>query len=147
MIRINVSSVIDAPVEKVWALVRDFNSLPQWHPRMVESEIEGGLPCDQVGCVRRFKLASGPILREKLLGLSDHDYSLVYTIEETPQPITRHVATMKLTPITDGNRTLAAWSSEFDAPADEEEAIAKGMAENVFLKGLRALDDYVARNG
>jgi uncharacterized protein YndB with AHSA1/START domain len=147
MIKIYVSSVIDAPVDKVWALVRDFNSLPQWHPRMVESEIEGGLSCDQVGCVRRFKLASGPILREKLVGLSDRDHKVVYTMEETPQPITNHVATVKLTPVTDGNRTFAEWSAEFDAPAGEEEAIAKGMAENVFLKGLNALADHLAKNG
>jgi len=147
MIRIYVSSVIDAPVDRVWALIRDFNSLPQWHPRMVESEIEDGLPCDRVGCVRRFKLASGPILREKLVGLSDRDHTVVYTMEETPQPITNHVATVKLTPVTDGNRTFAEWSSEFDAPAGEEEAIAKGMAENVFLKGLNALADHLAKNG
>jgi uncharacterized protein YndB with AHSA1/START domain len=147
MIRIYVSSVIDAPVDRVWALVRDFNSLPQWHPRMVESEIEAGLPSDRIGCVRRFKLASGPILREKLVGLSDRDHTVVYTMEETPQPITNHVATVKLTPVTDGDRTFAEWSAEFDAPAGEEEAIAGGMAENVFLKGLNALADHLARNG
>ena len=37
-----VSSVIDAPIENVWARIRDFNGLPSWHPRMVESEIEDG---------------------------------------------------------------------------------------------------------
>ncbi|HXT07609.1 MAG TPA: SRPBCC family protein [Roseiarcus sp.] len=146
MIRNYVSSVIDAPIEKVWALLRDFNSLPQWHPRMVESEIEGGLPSDKVGCVRRLKLASGPVLRERLLGLSDRDHTVIYTIEKTPQPITNHVATVKLTAVTDGDRTFAEWSAEFDAPPDEEQALAKGMAENVFLKGLNALAAHLAKH-
>jgi len=145
MIRIYVSSVIDAPLDKVWPLVRDFNSLPQWHPRMVESEIEGGLPSGQIGCVRRFKLASGPVLRERLLGLSDRDHTVVYTIEQTPQPITNHVGTVKLTAVTDGDRTFAEWSAEFDAPPDQEQALGKGMAENVFLKGLNSLAAHLAK--
>jgi hypothetical protein len=42
MVAVTISSVIDAPVEKVWARIRDFNGLPGWHPRMVESHIEDG---------------------------------------------------------------------------------------------------------
>ena len=32
MARVYVSSVINAPAAKVWARVRDFNGLPNWHP-------------------------------------------------------------------------------------------------------------------
>ena len=63
---VTVSSVIDAPIEKVWARIRDFNGLPSWHPRMVKSEIEDGRAADEIGCVRRFELVSGATLREKL---------------------------------------------------------------------------------
>ena len=34
MAKVTISSVIDAPVEQVWARIRDFNGLPGWHPRM-----------------------------------------------------------------------------------------------------------------
>ena len=71
---IHVSSVIDAPVEKVWARIRDFNGLPGWHPRMVESEIEDGKNADRIGAVRKFKVASGATIREKLLAFSDGDH-------------------------------------------------------------------------
>ena len=48
---VHVSSVIDAPIEKVWARIRDFNGLPSWHPRMIESEIEGSEePLTAVAC-------------------------------------------------------------------------------------------------
>jgi len=57
MVRIYVSDVIDAPIEKVWALIRDFNGMPKWHPFIRDSMIEGGLTSDAVGCVRNFHLA------------------------------------------------------------------------------------------
>ncbi len=57
MTKIFVSAVIDAPIEKVWAQVRDFNNMPDWHPKFSRSHIEGGLPSDQVGCIRNFDIA------------------------------------------------------------------------------------------
>ena len=92
---IYVSSVIDAPVEEVWAHIRDFNGLPGWHPRMVESEIEDGLKATDVGAVRKFKVASGATIREKLLAFSDRDHSTTYSIIGHPAPISNHTATLK----------------------------------------------------
>ena len=56
MIRVTRSAVIDAPIERVWAVLRDFNRHHAWHPAVAESAIEGGDAPDQVGCVRRFTL-------------------------------------------------------------------------------------------
>lgn len=139
MPNIHVSSVIDAPVEKVWDVIRDFNGLPSWHPRMVESEIEDGKAASDVGAVRKFKVASGAVIREKLLAYSDADRLTTYSIIDHPAPISNHTATLKLEPVTDGNRTFAVWTSTFDAPEDKGEAIAKGMADNVFQGGFDAL--------
>lgn len=139
MASVTVSSVINASAPEVWAAIRDFNGLPNWHPRMVTSEIEGGGPSSEIGCVRKFQVASGATLREKLLAMSDKDYSITYTILETPQPISNHTATLTLIPVTDGDRTCAIWSATFDAPADEADEIAKGMGANVFQGGFDAL--------
>lgn len=144
MATITVSSVIDAPVEKVWARIRDFNGLPSWHPRMVESHIEDGKDAAAIGCVRNFQLASGARLREQLLDFSDADFRLSYSILETPQPISNHKATLLLRRVTDGERTYAEWSATFDAPADQAEAVAAGMGANVFQGGFNALKDHFA---
>lgn len=141
---IHVSSVIDAPIEKVWEVIRDFNGLPSWHPRMVESEIEGGRSATETGAVRKFKLASGPIVRERLLAFSDDEHSTSYSIIEHPAPITNHSATLKLERVTDGDRTFAVWFARFDAPADQADALANGMAENVFQGGFNALKSRFA---
>ena len=48
------STVIDAPIDRVWAVLRDFNSHDQWHDVVAESRIEGGEAPTQVGCIRSF---------------------------------------------------------------------------------------------
>ncbi|MDX3924220.1 MAG: SRPBCC family protein [Shinella sp.] len=141
---VTVSSVIPAPVEKVWERIRDFNGLPSWHPRMVRSEIEDGLPSDRIGCVRKFELVSGATLREKLLAFSDENHSVTYSILETPQPISNHEATLTLRRVTDGDQTFAEWTATFDAPAEEADKVAAGMGANVFQGGFNALKDHFA---
>ncbi len=55
--------------------------------------------------MRHFHTRDGDMLRERLLGLSDYDYSQTYEILESPMGVANYVATLKLTPVTDGQRT------------------------------------------
>lgn len=139
MARVYVSSVIGAPAEKVWARIRDFNGLPGWHPRIAESQIEDGLPSDKVGCVRNFSLQNGDRIREQLLGLSDHDFFCTYAILQSPMPLSDYVATLRLTPISDGNRTFIEWSAEFDCGPEDEAGLVEGVGNNVFQGGFDSL--------
>lgn len=139
MARVYTSSVIDAPPSKVWSRVRDFNALPRWHPAIRESRIEDGLPSDKVGCIRDFRLQNGDRIREQLLGLSDYDMFCTYSILESPMPLTDYVATLRLTPITDGDRTFAEWSAEFECAADEAAGLVGNIGTNVFQGGFDAL--------
>ncbi len=139
MPRVYISSVIGAPVAKVWEKVRDFNGLPRWHPRIRDSRIENGEPSDRVGCIRDFHLQNGDRIREKLLGLSDFDYFCTYSILESPMPLTGYVATLRLTPVTDGDQTFAEWTAEFDCADDAAEDLVSGIGLNVFQAGFDAL--------
>lgn len=139
MARVFVSSVIGAPAAKVWERVRDFNGLPRWHPRIQDSRIENGEPSDRVGCVRDFNLQNGDRIREKLLGLSDYDMFCTYSILESPMPLTNYVATLRLTPVTDGERTFVEWSAEFDCDPAAELDLVNGVGTNVFQAGFDAL--------
>ena len=143
---IKVSSVIDAPIGKVWDRIRDFNGLPGWHPRMIESAIEDGKAATDIGCVRNFKVASGATVREKLLAFSDDDHLTTYSIIGHPAPISNHTATLKLERVTDGDRTFAVWTSQFDAPEEKADEIARGMADNVFQGGFEALKSHFAKS-
>lgn len=139
MARVFVSSVINAPAARVWERVRDFNALPRWHPRIRESRIENGEPSDKVGCIRDFRLQNGDRIREKLLGLSDHDLFCTYAILESPMPIENYVATLRLTPVTDGERTFIEWSADFDCAPDMEAELVSGIGGSVFQGGFDAL--------
>ncbi|MGF1526635.1 MAG: SRPBCC family protein [Candidatus Competibacterales bacterium] len=139
MAKVYVSSVIDAPATKVWARVRDFNGLPTWHPRINDSQIEDAKPADQVGCIRRFRLQNGDQLREQLLGLSDYDLFCTYSILDSPMPLENYVATLRLTPVTDGDRTFIEWSAEFDCDPEVEAELVEGIGGNVFQGGFDAL--------
>lgn len=139
MPKVYTSSVITAPAERVWATLRDFNGLPDWHPAIAESRIEGGAPADQVGCVRAFKLNDGGFIRERLLALSDFDLSCTYSILESPMGVENYVATLKLTPVTDGARTFAEWSAEFDCAPDREEELVRDIGTGVFQGGFDSL--------
>ena len=139
MPRVYVSSVINAPAAKVWERVRDVNGLPRWHPAIRESRIENGEPSDKVGCVRDFYLQNGDRLREKLLGLSDYDMFCTYSILESPMPLANYIATLRLTPITDGDRTFAEWSAEFDSAVEVADDLVSGIGGNVFQGGFESL--------
>ena len=139
MARVYISSVIGAPADRIWQTVRDFNALPDWVPAVRESRIEGGQPSDQVGCVRAFRLEDGGFLRERLLALSDYDYSVTYSILESPMGVENYIATLKLVPVTDGGRTFAEWTADFDCdPAAEAELVAN-IGNNVFQAAFDAL--------
>ncbi len=139
MPRVFVSSVIDAPAAKVWERVRDFNALPRWHPRIRDSRIENGEASDKIGCVRDFHLQNGDRIREKLLGLSDYDMFCTYSILESPMPLTHYIANLRLTPVTDGERTFAEWTAEFDCEPEVAADLVAGIGGNVFQGGFDAL--------
>ncbi|KRB70621.1 SRPBCC family protein [Noviherbaspirillum sp. Root189] len=144
MIRVYTSSVIDAPADQVWGKVRDFNGLPQWAPFVAESRIEGSLPSDSIGCIRNFQLRSGGTIREQLLALSDYEYTCVYSILESPMGVDNYVATLKLTPVTDGNRTFAEWTAEFDCAREREKELAESIGQGVFQAAFNSLKNLVA---
>lgn len=145
MARVYISSVIPAAASKVWERVRDFNGLPKWHPRIRESRIENAEPADKVGCIRSFQLQNGDGIREQLLGLSDYDMFCTYAILESPMPLSNYIATLRLTPVTDGEQTFAEWSAEFDCEPDKEEELVNGVGTNVFQGGFDALKRHFSR--
>jgi len=145
LIRVTRSAVIDAPIERLWAVLRDFNSHWAWHPAVGESSIENDEPPDQVGCVRNFFLKDGNHIREQLLALSDRDHISTYCILEATLPMKRYVATVQLKPVTDGNRTFWHWQSTFEAPRGREREFADLVGKGVYEGGFEGLRAYLRR--
>lgn len=145
MPRVYVSSVIDASADRVWSIVRDFNGLPRWMPIVADSRIEGGQPSDKVGCIRNFSLRNGGNIREQLLSLSDYEYTCSYAILESPMGVENYTATLKLMPITDGDRTFAEWTAEFDCEPAREHELVTQIGQGVFQAGFDQLKRQAGR--
>lgn len=139
------STVIEAPVEAVWGVLRDFNGHDRWHPAVAESHIERGQTSDRVGCVRRFRLQDGSELRERLLTLSDADMAFTYCLLETPIPLLNYVAHVRLAPVTDVDHTFWHWESRFDTPAGREDELATMVGRNIYEGGFAAIRAHLAK--
>ncbi|MBV1900581.1 MAG: SRPBCC family protein [Kordiimonadaceae bacterium] len=142
MIRIFTSTIINASVQDVWAAIRDFNELPNWHPMIKSSEIVEGLPSDKIGCVRTLTLEKGPQVQEQLVSMSDQDHSFSYTMLDAPLGMYNYISTVKLRPVTDGNACFMEWTAEFTTKEGEEDEKRDMVANGVFkggFSGLKAL--------
>jgi len=145
MVRVRRSAVIDAPIDRVWAVLRDFNSHSAWHPAVGPSTIERGEPSDQVGCVRDFTLKDGNQIREQLLALSDRDHLSTYCILDATLPMRNYVATVQLKRVTDGDRTFWHWESTFDVPRGREREFEELVGGQVYEAGFTGLAAFLGR--
>jgi hypothetical protein len=139
MVKVVKSTVLPAPVEAVWEVLRDFNGHDRWHPIVKDSMVEKGWTSDRVGCVRKFHLQDGSELRELLLTLSDADMAFSYCLLDTPVPLLNYVAHVRLSPVTDGDMTFWHWESRFDTPPGREKELQQMVAENVYQGGMDAV--------
>lgn len=143
MVKVQVSTVMNAPLEEVWDVVRDFNGHENWHPAVASSQIERGEPSDRIGCVRRFKLADGSELREKLLTLSDIETTFSYCLLDTPVPLFNYVAHVRLLPVTLTDQTFWQWESRFDTPAGRDQELANMVRTDIYEAGFDAIRSHL----
>ncbi|MCL2926466.1 MAG: SRPBCC family protein [Trichodesmium sp. St19_bin2] len=140
MVKVFISSVINAHIDQAWMKTRNFNSLPRWHPVVATSFIEDDKVADQVGCVRSVNFTEGGSIREKLLVLSDLNYLYSYSILESSIPLRNYVATLQFKPITDGDLTYAEWTSTFDCDPQEEKNLIK-LLSDIYQTGFNSLKE------
>jgi hypothetical protein len=133
-----ISDVIDAPIEKVWKVMRDFNGMPSYHPGIKKSVIEDNSPSDRVGCVRRLTLAEG-FVREVLLCLDDRNYVFTYEIIEGTLPVRGYVSGVRLHRVTEGNLTFAEWWAEFEVVNADRNAVIALVGNDVFATGFKGV--------
>jgi hypothetical protein len=133
------STVFEQPAEQVWATIRDFNNYPVWVDGAGESRIEDGKTGDAVGAVRDV-LYQGRRIRQRLLALSDVTRSQTYAFcEPSPLPVQHYQATLRVTPIVDGDRAFVEWEATFDCEAERRQELSEfyGNAFATWLGSLR----------
>jgi hypothetical protein len=94
--------------------------LPVWVDDTGSSEIEGGKSGCTVGAVHRV-LYNGRTIRQRLLGKSDAERSQTYAFAEAALPVENYSATIRVTPVVDGDRAFVEWWATFDCDAAQRE--------------------------
>ena len=147
MIRVTRSAIIDAPIERVWAVLRDFNSHTAWHPVVAESASRTTSVATRSAACATSRCKDGNHIREQLLALSDRDHISTYCILDATLPLQRYVATVQLKPVTDGDRTFWHWQSTFDTPRGREREFADLVGKGVYEGGFEGLRAFLRRGG
>lgn len=139
MVTVTRTTVIDVPPAKAWALIRDFNAMPDWNDTVRASRIEDG-PADRVGCRRVLTFEDGGVWTHELTGLSDADMSLAYSIVGTPMPMRIPVwdyrAELRVGPGPTAGSCRIDWRADF---ATDHAAEMTARAGQVFERGFEGL--------
>jgi mxaD protein len=124
VLSVTKSATINAPVEKVWDAIKDFNGLNTWHPAVDTDKIVEGTN-NQVGAVRLLTLKGGGTIKEKLLQFNPATHSFKYAILEGVLPVSSYTSTVVVKAAGEG-KSEVTWSGQFkrknvaDNPADNE---------------------------
>ena len=132
------STIFRTPAAEVWEIVRDFNNYPVWVDGAGESEIEDGKAGDAVGAVRSVHF-NGRHIRQRLLALSDVERSQTYEFcGAASLPVSGFRATLRITPVVDGDGAFIEWWADFDCEEDRREELS-GTLRGWFATWLESL--------
>jgi hypothetical protein len=133
------SSVIAAAPERVWALVRDFNAMPEWNATIRGSVIENG-PADRIGCRRVLTFDDGSVWTHELTALSDANMTIAYAIVGMPPvtkiPMQNYRAVIHVEPMRDDAGCSITWRATLET---DHEDLVRERAAAVFQAGFEGL--------
>ena len=136
------STVLDTPIAEVWSALRNFHNL-SWGTGVVTSCVKvGDTPGDQAGAQRVLNSS----FHETLRSLDDSNYTLTYTIDDGPEPISKdsiksYVGTIRLREITDSSRTYCEWETVYETTNDD---LVAGFCNPIYAALLEAMKAHFA---
>ena len=133
---------IDAPADKVWATIKNFDALKNWHPAVEASPADKG---NAEGSVRQVKIKGGGALVETLESVDDAKMKYTYRAKDGGAlPVTNYTSTISVS--ADGARSIVEWRGAFyrasprnDPPPDQNDDAAVKAVTGVYQDGLANL--------
>lgn len=141
-VSVSASRTIDAPVERLWAEVANFNDVAKWHPDVTESRLEADATGTAAGNVRAIRLRDGTVVRERLLAIDPDRHEYVYSVLDGQLPLKAHRSSVAMRRL-DAGRTEVTWEASFEPVGVPADALAAGVKSGVLELGLRGLADRV----
>lgn len=141
MARAYYSRTFDLSADEVWAAIRDFGRY-EWAAGVSESMMEDGRPGDAVGGIRRFRYG-GDVMRQRLVAHSDLERAYSFELCDE-SPMQNYQATLRVTPISDGNGAFVEWFATFDCDPAEAATWTTFLEREGFPIWLGSIPDYLA---
>lgn len=123
------SVVVNAPVDQVWAKLRNFHDL-SWASAVIEDlKVVGDQKSDQIGAQR---LLNGAFA-ETLVSLDDREHQLSYSIDDgqgTPvakESVSNYLGAVHAHAITSGNQTFLEWESNWEGNEETATEFCNGI--------------------
>jgi mxaD protein len=143
--------IIKAEPAKVWAMVKDFGSIHQWHPAVESTKTETKADQDGIELPHRLlTLKGGGTILEKQTINSDADMKLEYKIVEGVLPVSGYRAVMQVKAGPVAGETTVTWTGRFYNKANdvnpksgEDNETAIKAVEGVFDAGLPNLKKVI----
>lgn len=131
------STVFDRTADEVWSKIRDFND-DRWSGVVTESCSENGKSGSTVGTIRHHEFGD-KVARSDLRAYSSIDRFFTYGfVGAPPVAVASYQATVRVTPIVDGDRAFVEWQATFDCSESEREGWINQLR-NSFASWLGAL--------
>ncbi len=134
MTTVKMSQEFPVAPDEVWKLIGGFNALPDWHPAVEKSELEG----EGVGATRTLHLAGGGTIVERLESMDEGERVYSYSILDSPLPVSNYTSRLRVRDGSDGKSTVVEWSSEFQ-PKGVPETDASKVIQGIYEAGLANL--------
>lgn len=146
--KVTETVTIDAPAEKVWGIVKNFDALKDWHPAVAESPADKG---NAEGSVRQLKLKNGGALTETLEAYDDAKMRYSYRAKDGGAlPVTNYTSTLIVK--AEGAKSVVEWRGAFyrgfpnnDPPPDQNDEAAVKAITGVYQSGLANLKAIAER--
>ena len=139
---------INASADAVWARIRNFDALKDWHPAVAESPADKG---NAEGSVRQLKLKGGGELTETLEAYDDAKKRYSYRAKDGGAlPVTNYTST--ITVKAEGKGSVVEWRGAFyrgypnnNPPPDQNDEAAVAAVTGVYKAGLANLKTIAER--
>ena len=137
---------IAAPAATVWARIKNFDALKDWHPAVATSPADKG---NTEGSVRQIALKDGGALTETLERYDDAGMRYSYRAADGGAlPVTNYTSSISVR--SEGNGSVVEWRGAFyraypnnDPPPDKNDEAAMKAITGVYQSGLANLKKLV----
>ncbi|WP_308920970.1 SRPBCC family protein [Janthinobacterium sp. J1-1] len=129
---------IDATPDRVWNLIKGFNSLPDWLPYIPASTLSEG------GSVRHLANPAGEAIVERLEKYDHAARSYSYSILQAPFPATDYLSTLQVDGIDGGSGSRVTWSGQFTPVGVSDDEVA-ALFHGIYSDGLSALQQTLTQ--